>query len=42
MEVFISKTLTDSCISQDELVLINNALNEYDAIKKIKSPNNIN
>ena len=34
-EVLISKALIDSVISHDEFVLINNALKEYDEMKKI-------
>ena len=34
MEVFISKALIDSNISNDEFVLINNVLKEYDDSKK--------
>ena len=34
IEFLISKTLTDSDINNDENVLINNVLNEYDNIKK--------
>ena len=30
IEVLISKALNDSCISHDELVLVNNLLKEYD------------
>ena len=41
IEVLISKTLTDSNISHDELVLINNVLKEfYDMKEEIKNPNN--
>ena len=36
VEVLISKALTDSNISRDEFVLINNVLKEYDEIKDIK------
>ena len=40
IEVFVSKGLIDSNISQDEFVLINNALKEYDDMKvKIKNLN---
>ena len=34
IEVLISKILTDSNISNDEFVLKNNALKEYDEIKE--------
>ena len=34
IEFLISKTLTDPDINNDENVLINNVLNEYDNIKK--------
>ena len=34
MEVLISKVLTDSNISLDKFVLINNVLKEYDEIKE--------
>ena len=34
IEVLISKALIDSVISDDEFVLINNALNEYDEMKE--------
>ena len=32
-EVLISKTLTDSCISYDEFVSVDNVLREYNEIK---------
>ena len=35
IEALISKALIDSVISHDEFVLINNALKEYDEMKKI-------
>ena len=39
IEVLISKALTDSYISHDEFVSVNNVLREYYEIKeKIKSP----
>ena len=34
IEVLISRTLIDSDISQDEVALANNALKQYDEIKK--------
>ena len=34
MKVLISKTLTESCISNDEFVLLNDVLKEYDDMKK--------
>ena len=34
LEVLISKALIDSVISQDEFVLINNVLKEYDKMKE--------
>ena len=34
IEVLISKTLIDSYISQDELVLVNNVLTEYNKMKE--------
>ena len=34
VEVLISKAFTDSYISHDEFVSINNVLREYDEIKK--------
>ena len=34
IEVFISKTLIDTNISLDELVLINNMLKEHEELKK--------
>ena len=34
VEVLISKTLIDSCISHDEFISVNNVLNEFDNIKK--------
>ena len=34
IEVFISKALIDSVISNDEFVLINNLLKEYEEIKE--------
>ena len=41
IEFLISKALIDSYISQDEFVLINNVLKEYDEIKaEIKNCNN--
>ena len=41
MSVLISKALTDSNISHDEFVLINNALKEYQKMKEeIKNTNN--
>ena len=41
MEALISKALTDSKISHDESVLINNVLKEYAEMKKeIKNYNN--
>ena len=36
IEVLISNVLIDPNISHDELVLINNALKEYDKMKKEK------
>ena len=40
IEVLISKALTDSIISHDELVLINNMLKEfYDMKEEIKNVN---
>ena len=40
MEVLISKALTDSKISHDEFVLINNVLKEYFGMKEeIKNSN---
>ena len=42
IEVLISKSLIDSNISGDEVILIDNVLKEYDDIKKeIKNANNI-
>ena len=39
----ISKALTDSCISHDEFVLVNNVSKEYDDMKeKIKTFKNKN
>ena len=41
IEVLISKALTDSNISHDEFVLINNVLKEfYDMKEEIKNSNN--
>ena len=41
MSVLISKSLTDSNISHDEFVLINNVLKEYEKMKEeIKNTNN--
>ena len=34
MDILISKTLINSSISHDELVLINNVLKEYDDMKE--------
>ena len=34
IEVLISKTLIDSCISQDEFVSVNNVLGEYYEMKE--------
>ena len=34
IKVLISKTLTDSCISYDEFVSVNNVLREYNERKK--------
>ena len=34
IEVLISKTLIDSCISDDEFISINNMLREYDDMKE--------
>ena len=34
IEVLISKTLIDSSISHDDLVLVNNALKEYDEMEE--------
>ena len=34
IEALISRTLTDSYISHDEFVLVNDALREYDGMKK--------
>ena len=34
IKVLISKALTDSYISQDEFVSVNNALREYDDMKE--------
>ena len=34
IEVLISKALTDSNVSHDEFVLINNVLKDYDDIKE--------
>ena len=33
-EVLISRVLTNSCISHDEFISVNNVLREYDDIKK--------
>ena len=33
-DVFISKVLIDLCISNNEFVLVNNVLKEYDDMKK--------
>ena len=39
IEVLISKTLIDSCISHDEFISVNNVLREYYKMKKeIKNP----
>ena len=39
IEILISKTLIDSCISHNEFVLENNLLRKYDdMIKQIKTP----
>ena len=40
IEVLISKALVDSNISHDELVLINNALEEFYDMKEEKNSNN--
>ena len=37
IEVLISKTLIDSCISQDEFVSVNNVLGEYYEMKEEKN-----
>ena len=37
-EIIIAKALTDSYISYDELVLVNNVLKEYDMKEEIKNP----
>ena len=34
IEVLISKSLIDSCISHDEFALVNNVLKEYDDMKE--------
>ena len=40
IEVLISKALTDSNISHDEFVLINNVLKEYDNMKEKRKNSN--
>ena len=40
IEVLISKALTDSNISHDEFVLINNVLKEYDNMKEKRTHSN--
>ena len=40
IEVLISKTLTESNISHDEFVLINNVLKEYDNMKEKRKHSN--
>ena len=40
IEVLISKALTDSNISHDEFVLINNVLKEYDNMKEKRKHSN--
>ena len=40
IEVLISKTLTESNISHDEFVLINNVLKEYDNMKEKRKNSN--
>ena len=41
IEVLIAMTAIDSHISNDEFVLINNALKEYDEMKKKKKIKNL-
>ena len=41
IEVLISKTLIDTCISHEEFVSVHNVLNEYEKVKeKTKNPEN--
>ena len=42
VEVLISKALIDSNISDNEFIVINNVLKEYDDMKEeIENPNNV-